>query len=115
MQIQTVYHIKSDLLSTERVRGQYRRLLGLGNSVHLFLQNIWRDSDNENEFITKLTMIYLTELMCGFTYEGKPECEKCPRKATNGIFLSCPFLEFLESEYDIKYIFNNIEMIENET
>jgi len=103
------YHIRSDIPSTERIRGQFRSLILDGQSIHLYLQNIWKDSHNEDDFITKLTMIYLCELMCGFTYEDKRECEKCPRKASNGIFLVCPFMEFLESEYDIEYIFKNEE------
>lgn len=102
--IPVYYHIKKDQFSSKHTRGQFRKF-GDVHEIHLFIQNIYKDSDDVEEFIEKLLMIYLSELMCGFTrdWDGELECGKYDAKDINGDVYWCPFLCFFEREYDKEY------------
>lgn len=102
--IPVYYHIYKDLFSTDSSRGQFRNF-EFDQEIHLFIQNIYKDSDSIDEFIEKLLMIYLSELMCGFTrdWDDEPECGKYNAKDINNDIYWCPFLSFFERYYDKEY------------
>ena len=93
------YRLKPDALSIPTARGETRKFFGIVSSIHLYLQNIWEDSDNIDDFMVKMIIVHLTELTCCFTTIGTLECEK--REGERGY--SCPFLRIFAEFFNVEY------------